>query len=222
MEIKKWKSKHNWSISDDFGIWLGISRSVSIFCWGFLSVISVNFLDDPEVSAASQASERGGASSDHWKPAGQQIFFKFKKMATIVWVHHTTFSMSSIPGTTRLIVNNWIMLIIESLWMYMPQISLPEFVQFVQGKIEHLRIFNSRNGGFNRQIYQMSHFPVDPWHPCVVMIEWENPSSWNRATPSHHPFIAGIFPEIHHPSSLLGYRHVWNPPNLWLITLNHH
>ena len=35
--------------------------------------------------------------------------------------------------------------------------------------------------------------------------------SWNRGTPSHHPFLDGIF-SINHP--LWGYPHLWKPPNM--------
>ena len=34
--------------------------------------------------------------------------------------------------------------------------------------------------------------------------------SWNGGTPSHHPFVDGIFHEINHPASELG-----DPPWLW-------
>ena len=46
--------------------------------------------------------------------------------------------------------------------------------------------------------------------------------SWNRATPSHHPFLDGIFPNKNHPANL-GYPHDYGNPPLGFIpiTINH-
>ena len=75
----------------------------------------------------------------------------------------------------------------------------------------------SRLHGTNARAPALPHHQSEPWRsPIQASIIWRFPESWG-ATPSHHPFLDGIFmdfPSEKPSSGILGYPHAYGNPHI--------